>query len=177
MQGQKFALFYWTCSMFVLEKLSTCRTSAECLTPTPNLFSPQAKDTAVPGQPFPHIPINSSPFPCLLFLFISLSFLLFPQCAVEASGMEDAWSQTTQLWSGWQCPQSWHTAYIWVCCQSMTHYIPLALKYTWAAGRNSAKFKSFVSQVVNSLTRTFSHTCTFKHMLIRTAKSRSGGSR
>lgn len=60
----------WT--LFVLAIL--CRTSSQCLSAAPPPTPPFKPKTLLDaGQPFPHLPTNPGPFPCLLFLFIPLS--------------------------------------------------------------------------------------------------------
>lgn len=86
MAGEKFALFYCVCSIFVLESLCTCRTYRDQHPPPPTL---KPKTLLNQDSPSPTSPTTGPPLPPLpvyfslsLFLFLSLSlfsrFLTMP---------------------------------------------------------------------------------------------------
>lgn len=92
LQMEKFAHFYCVCPMFILRRLCTCtsnrghiHTHTQCYTRT--ALPPPCHLLALP--------------PCLfLFISLSLSFLLFPQCAVQSSVVEDVWPLTIHCGQG-----------------------------------------------------------------------------
>lgn len=107
----------WT--LFVLAIL--CRTSSQCLSAAPPPTPPFKPKTLLDaGQPFPHLPTNPGPFPCLLFLFIPLSAPpLLPHCV-----MKWHWGclvSDMSLWSGW-LPAEFARTFNFIFCQDVNDF-------------------------------------------------------
>lgn len=111
-----FAHFYCVCTMFIWRRLYTC-TSNRGHTHTHKTLLHQ--DSPSPTLPSPGPPPASS---CLfLSLSFSLSFLLFPQCAVQSSVVEDVWPLTIHCGQGDTVHRVFCTAQCCLCCTAVTH--------------------------------------------------------
>lgn len=128
--GQKFLLYYGARFIFVLERLYTCRTLPQYLTPTPSapLF-PQAKDISERGQPFtppPHTlpphPLPLPPLPVYFSLFSPVSLMCSEGCWCGGC----LHSNNTR-WSQRQCPLYRHITAVWVCCKTCDMLLFLCL--------------------------------------------------
>lgn len=106
------------------------------------------QDSPSPTLPSPGPPPASS---CLfLSLSFSLSFLLFPQCAVQSSVVEDVWPLTIHCGQGDTVHRVFCTAQCCLCCTAVTH--GCFMGHNIKNIHKPSGFESLVAQVSHSLT-------------------------